>query len=65
MAHIPESTISAEERPVDVTADPGTQGDDLERKTAVVVQFRRVRSVTLKTVFQASKQAREKLAPTK
>jgi hypothetical protein len=61
MAHISESTTSADERPLDVTADPGTQGDDLERKTAVVAQFRRVRSVTLKTVFQA----REKLAPTK
>ena len=61
MAHIPQSTTSADERPLDVTADPGTQGDDLERKTAVVAQVRRVRSVTLKTVFQA----REKLAPTK
>ncbi|MFL4991110.1 MAG: hypothetical protein ACJ8DV_07470 [Microvirga sp.] len=61
MAHIPQSTTSADERPLDVTADPETQGNDLERKTAVVAQFRRVRSVTLKTVLQA----REKLAPTK
>jgi hypothetical protein len=61
MAHIPESTTSADERPLDVTTDSGPQGDDLERKTAVVAQFRRVRFVTLKTVHQAG----EKLAPTK
>ena len=79
MAHIPESTTSADEHPLDVTADPGTQGDDLEglaelsknaspeeparqeRTIAVVAQSRRVRSITLKTVFQE----REKLAPTK
>jgi hypothetical protein len=61
MFHIPKSTTSADKRPVDVTADPGTQGNDLERKTAVVAQFRRVRFVTLKTVHQAG----EKLAPIK
>jgi hypothetical protein len=61
MFHIPESTTSADKRPVDVTADPGTQGNDLERKTAVVAHFHRVRSVTLKTAQRAG----EKLAPTK
>ena len=30
MAHIPEPATSADERPLDVTADPGTQGDDLK-----------------------------------
>jgi len=68
MAHIPEPATSADERPLYVTADPGTQGDDLkglaelsknaspseparlERKIAVVAQFRRVRSIKLKTV---------------
>ena len=61
MAPIPEFTTSADERPLDVTADPGTQGDNLERKIAVVAQFHRVRSVTLKTAQQTG----EKLAPTK
>jgi len=68
MTHTPESTTSADERLLDVSADPGTQGDALdgsaeltkntlpedpvrlERKNVVVAQFRRVRSITLKTV---------------